>query len=156
VLVERQVPTASHEGPQVEVGQIAALVCGLAGQAGQRVAIGMRLPGVVDLRSADAVARCGGSGSAAGPDAMPDVRPQLCAHGRGCGRSKSVWRVYFNIENIFSGACLAQRRLDPWLGDMRALHERIAFRYAGRSARAALTGPLTVRCVRLEVRLKSP
>jgi len=50
VLLERQVPTGSHEGPGAVVDRIGALVCELAGGAGRPLAaIGMGAPGLVDV-----------------------------------------------------------------------------------------------------------
>jgi glucokinase len=49
-LLERQIPTGSHEGPPAVLERIAALVCDLAGRAGRPLAaVGMGAPGLVDV-----------------------------------------------------------------------------------------------------------
>lgn len=50
LLVERTIPTASHEGPAGVLARIGALINELAGQAGVKpVALGMGVPGLVDF-----------------------------------------------------------------------------------------------------------
>ncbi len=50
LLVERTIPTASHEGPEAVLGRIAGLVRALAAETGRHPqSLGMGVPGLVDL-----------------------------------------------------------------------------------------------------------